>query len=278
MFFWDYDTQWGADRSRKGPRNWGHLDFKYTDELLDLHAQFGVRACFAVVGAAALPGSHPYHDPAQIRRVHAAGHEVASHSFAHEWLPALDPRALRQTIADSKNALEQCIGAPVLSFVPPFNQPFDHLPGWSISVSERLAAGRNRTTLGRLCEALAESGYRFCRTGYVPIGERISRQLGGSLFRPRPPEDIAGVTCVRTGPCGFDKDTVAEMCRRAAPRAPVVMYGHPHSLHGSGSAQSLQPLRQTLALVERWERDGTARSALPSELIGASTRSGVLQT
>src|ERR1700752_3269800 len=81
LFFWDYDTQWGADRSRAngGPKSWGEFEFENTDRILELHQEFGVNACFAVVGAAALPGERPYHDPNQIRRIHAAGHEVGSH-------------------------------------------------------------------------------------------------------------------------------------------------------------------------------------------------------
>src|SRR5436189_6081791 len=127
VMFWDYDTQWGADRSRSGggAKTWGHKEFENTERLLDLHGQFSVPACFAVVGAAALPGARPYHDPAQIRRIHAAGHEVASHSFRHDWLPALGRDALIETLRRSKETLEDCIGAPVTSFVPPFNQPYD---------------------------------------------------------------------------------------------------------------------------------------------------------
>lgn len=183
LFFWDYDTQWGADRTRRSttPARWGHLEFPCTDELLDLHAAFDIPACFAIVGAAALPGERPYHDPAQIRRIHAAGHEVASHALRHEWLPALDAAALRRTLRESKDALEQCIGAPVVTFVPPFNQPFDYAGGWSFSLAERREAGRRRTTVRRLCEALRETGYRFCRLAYSPIGERIAALWHGSI-------------------------------------------------------------------------------------------------
>ena len=55
IIFWDYDTQWGADRSRSpgGAKTWGNLEFENTERLLELHAQYGVPACFAVVGAAA---------------------------------------------------------------------------------------------------------------------------------------------------------------------------------------------------------------------------------
>src|SRR5580693_551116 len=97
LMFWDYDTQWGGDRSRAGfgPRNWGALDFENTETLLGLHEKFRVPACFAVVGAAALPGVRPYHDPAQIRRIHQCGHEIASHGFRHEWVPGLQRPELR---------------------------------------------------------------------------------------------------------------------------------------------------------------------------------------
>ena len=128
MIFWDYDTQWGADRSRSngGPKKWGPQEFENTERLLDLHAEYNIRACFAVVGAAALPGPRPYHDPDQIRRIHAAGHEVGSHSFHHDWLPGLNREALNETLARSKAALEDCIGAEAISFLPPWNPPFDY--------------------------------------------------------------------------------------------------------------------------------------------------------
>jgi hypothetical protein len=346
MVFWDYDTQWGADRSRCGdgtrPAAWGHLEFPNTDELLDLHARFDIPACFAIVGAAALPGERPYHDPAQIRRVHAAGHEIASHALRHEWLPALDRRALQRTLRESKDALEQCIGAPVTSFVPPFNQPFDYARGWSFSLAERREAGARRTTLRVLCETLRETGYQFCRVAYSPLSERMRDWVGRSLsptapaaapahatgpepgpragaragagaggdaapaaamaFRPGPPVVIAGITCVRVGPCGFDLDRVSALRERAgadadarirarsallpfritrasglpvseqfarrrqAPPIALALYGHPHSLHGDDASQSVTALRRTLAAIAHWTGQGAARCVTPRDL------------
>ena len=152
LFFWDYDTQWGADRSRRpgGPKDWGYLEFENTERLLDLHAQYEIPACFAVVGAAALPGQRPYHDPAQIRRIYAAGHEVASHSFKHEWLPGLTHLELSETLRASKDALEQCISAPVNTFVPPFNQPFAYPQKLAPAFSERREGGSAHITLPEL--------------------------------------------------------------------------------------------------------------------------------
>ena len=236
LMFWDYDTEWGCDADRaRGLRlaaDRGELEFRHTERLLELHADFALPACFAVVGAAAIPGERPYHDPDQIRRLHAAGHEIASHSFRHEWLPGLSPEALHETLRLSREALEACIGAPVTSFVPPYNQPFDHLPALSFSRSERRAVPRNRVDLRALCRALAETGYAFCRVAYRPLSLRIADRIARrQVDRPGRLERIAGVTCCRLNtPGGFTGETLAMLEQVAARGGIAVAYGHPHSL------------------------------------------------
>ena len=272
LFFWDYDTQWGADRSRLGGggKDWGHLEFTNTEELLDLHAQYDVPACFAVVGSAALPGNRPYHDPEQVRRIHQAGHEVASHSHRHEWLPKLRRPSLLETLRQSKDTLEQCIGAPVVTFVPPYNQPFDYAARWSISLAERREAGADRTELGLLCEALRETGYLFCRVAYRPIHVRTAEYLlGRRLDRPERLMGIAGVTCVRLNTsCGFH-DSATAMLHRCADRGGlVVVYGHPHSLRAGGS-QDVSKLMPFLKQVQRLRQDGRIVTRLPRQLLAS---------
>jgi peptidoglycan/xylan/chitin deacetylase (PgdA/CDA1 family) len=273
LFFWDYDTQWGADRSRSagGPKDWGRLEFENTERLLDLHARYDVKACFAVVGAAALPGERPYHDPAQIRRIHAAGHEIASHSFYHEWLPGLHRRALKETLKNSKDALEQCISAPVTSFVPPFNQPFDYPAGLSFSLSERRAVRKERTDLQRLCETLGECGYRFCRVCYRPVVQRLIERLKRKqITRPIHPEIISGVTCLRLNThAGFDGATKRAVCNSAARGGWVVVYGHPHAL-STEHAQGESFFAPFLDLITGLRRAGMLTVYLPRDIAGAS--------
>jgi len=269
LIFWDFDAQWGAERSRSsgGPKGWGPQEFANTERLLDLHAEAGVPACFAVVGEVALPGERPYHDPNLVRRIADAGHEVGSHAMRHEWLPALTGSALRQILRDSKDALEQCTGQAVTTFVPPYNQPFDFPLRGSISLAERLEASRARTDLPGLCKALKASGYKFCRVSYTPACERIHVLVGGKP-RPNPshPEKLFGVTILRLNThSGFRGDTVSLVDRVVKQGGYAVVYGHPHSLSGNGS-QSERYFVSFLKRAAELVKAGQLEILLPREI------------
>lgn len=270
LLFFDYDTQWGADRSRSGggPKAWGALEFPCAERILDLLDAHGLRATFAVVGEAAREGARPYHDPVQVRRIHRRGHEVASHAHRHEWLPALSRGALRATLADSKRSLEDCIGAPVVTFVPPFNQPFDHPRGLSFSLSERREARGTRVDLGALCETLVETGYLFCRVAYRPLAQRLAEKLRGRrLDRPSRLETIRGLTCARLNtPGGFDAPSCGMLDAAAEEGGLAVVYSHPHSLH-SGSSQDERLLVPFLERAARLKDAGRITVDLPRQLV-----------
>jgi len=270
FLFWDYDTQWGGDRSRSatGPKDWGHLEFENTERLLEMQARYEMPSCFAVVGAAALPGERPYHDPDQIRAIHAAGHEVASHTFHHDWLPGLNQQALTKTLTKSKDALEQCIGARVRSFVPPFNQPFDFPARLSFSLSERRTAGPDRTDQRRLCETLYEVGYRFCRVAYRPMQRRIAEKiLRRKLPKPSELEQVAGVTCLRTNAAGFESASVTLLERCIREGKSLVVYGHPHSCSDSTSPQRFDALETFLQVVQEQRQQDNVRCLLPRDIL-----------
>jgi hypothetical protein len=271
LLFWDYDSQWGADRSRSagGAQSWGHLDFENTERLLELHAEYGVRACFAVVGAVALRGERPYHDPAQVRRIHEAGHEVASHSLRHDWLPALQHADLLEDLRASKTALEQCIGSDVVTFVPPFNQPFDIPARLSVSLSERREVPSGRTDLPRLCDALATTGYRFARVSYRSLWERILDAAGlPSTKHDSPHETINGITCVRLRMGAGFGETNRTILRTEAPAGGLwVLYGHPHSASSHGSPQSFEDLESLFRLLKHLKEEIGLSAVLPRDII-----------
>jgi peptidoglycan/xylan/chitin deacetylase (PgdA/CDA1 family) len=269
LLFWDYDTQWGADRSRSGngPKAWGEDEFVNTERLLPLLAEYQVPSCFAVVAAAARAGDRPYHDPRQIRAIHGAGHEVGSHSLHHDWLPGLSASQLEINLSRSRELLEDCIGAAVGAFVPPYNQPFHYPAALSFSRSERREAGRTHIGFSELCRTLKLTGYRFCRAAYRPFPQRILEAvLRRPCDYPGALKSIAGVACVRLNAgCGF-ADRSIDMVRRCAREGGyAVLYGHPHSLSVPGP-QSFDCLRRTLAIVKELVRNEQLQVVLPRDI------------
>ncbi len=82
--------------------------------LLDLLAEAGVRATFFVVGRDA-QAQAPL-----LRRIAAAGHEIAGHSMTHPLgFRRMSPGALRQEIGHSKCRIEESAGTSVAGFRAP---------------------------------------------------------------------------------------------------------------------------------------------------------------
>jgi peptidoglycan/xylan/chitin deacetylase (PgdA/CDA1 family) len=54
-----------------------------------------------------------------LRALHAAGHEIGSHSHSHPLLTQCDDAALERELVESRRQLERAIGAPVTSFCYP---------------------------------------------------------------------------------------------------------------------------------------------------------------
>jgi polysaccharide deacetylase family protein (PEP-CTERM system associated) len=91
-----------------------------TDRLLELLARHGAKGTFFTLGWIA--EKHP----GIVRRIAAAGHEVASHGYWHRRLTTLTQDAFRTDIRDSKARLEDLSGQPCLGFRAP---SFSIIPG-----------------------------------------------------------------------------------------------------------------------------------------------------
>jgi polysaccharide deacetylase family protein (PEP-CTERM system associated) len=106
-----------------------------TERLLDLFAARGVTATFFVLGWVA------ERHPSLVARIAKAGHEVASHGYAHRLIYDQTPPAFREDVRRAKDLLESAIGAAVDGFRAP-----------SYSVTTR--------TLWAL-DVLIDEGYRY---------------------------------------------------------------------------------------------------------------------
>lgn len=83
------------------------------DRVLNTLAQAGVRATFFIVGQVA--ATHP----SMVRRIAAAGHEIACHSDRHELVSRQSPAVFRADIQRAKTCLEDLCGEAVLGYRAP---------------------------------------------------------------------------------------------------------------------------------------------------------------
>jgi hypothetical protein len=106
--------------------------------LIEVFARVGVRATFFVVGRDAV------RNPAAVRALADAGHEVASHSLTHPFAFArLSDELMRRELDESRHALERASGGAVVGFRSP-----------NFDVDSRALA------------AIATAGYRYDASGY----------------------------------------------------------------------------------------------------------------
>ncbi len=84
-----------------------------TRQLLDVLADRAIKSTFFIVGEIARL------NPALVRDIHKAGHEVASHSWDHRRVHHFTPRSFAEDLRRSKDALEQVTGEAVVGFRAP---------------------------------------------------------------------------------------------------------------------------------------------------------------
>jgi len=106
-----------------------------TDRVLAMFDAAGVKATFFTLGWVA------ERHPQLIRRITAAGHELASHGYGHERVEAIGAAAFRADIRRARALLEDCCGAAVHGY---------RAPTFSIGPTTPWAHG-----------ILAEEGYRY---------------------------------------------------------------------------------------------------------------------
>ncbi|QDU19982.1 Peptidoglycan deacetylase [Urbifossiella limnaea] len=117
----------GLNVSPQRQREYSTRMASVTLRLLDQLAAAGVQATFYVVGDIAITR------PELVRAIHAAGHEIGSHSWDHSRVHRFDPKSFRTDLLRSKDALEQVTGERVYGFrAPTFS--VDRKTAWAVDV------------------------------------------------------------------------------------------------------------------------------------------------
>jgi polysaccharide deacetylase family protein (PEP-CTERM system associated) len=96
--------------------DWSSLESRVernTDVLLEVLAGTDTLATFFVLGWVA------EHHPKIVRKIAAAGHEVASHGYAHARVTEQTPQQFASDIVRAKSVLEDIAGTPVLGYRAP---------------------------------------------------------------------------------------------------------------------------------------------------------------
>jgi polysaccharide deacetylase family protein (PEP-CTERM system associated) len=202
--------------------DWDHQPSRVeaaTDAVLATFAGHGVRATFFVLAWVA------ERHRALIRRIAAAGHELASHGTEHARVDTQGPEAFRQDVRRSKRVIEDVGGTKVVGFrAPTFSIGRDSL--WAFDI-------------------LAEEGYAYSSSVYP-----VRRDYYGMPEAPRGPflpsprtaiEEYPITTLTlagRTLPCGgggFFRLLPYAISRAAIARVnaegrPAIFYLHPWEL------------------------------------------------
>lgn len=92
---------------------YAHRAGTVTRVLLERLAVHNLKATFFVVGQLARS------DPALVRAIQNAGHEVASHGWDHRRVLDMDPGQFREDLRSARDALEQAAGGPVFGYRAP---------------------------------------------------------------------------------------------------------------------------------------------------------------
>jgi len=237
-----------AARAGVAPDDWADYPNRLApavDRILTALADHATSATFFVLGWVAR------HEPAVVRRIARAGHEIASHGMAHQMLQHLGPDGFRRDLADARSLLEDLVGQPVLGYrAPTFS--VSHATAWAIDV-------------------LAETGYRYDSSVFpvrhdrygVPDAPTTPHRAvgpGGGEILEIPPLTLrlAGVNWPMAGGGYlrlFPRRLTARALRQAERRAsPGMLYLHPWELD---PAQPALPLAR---LARFRHRVGLART------------------
>jgi polysaccharide deacetylase family protein (PEP-CTERM system associated) len=225
-----------------------------TEDILELLARHGATGTFFTLGWVA------ERHPALVRRIAAAGHEVASHGHLHRRVTTLTRDEFREDVRRSRAVLEDVSGTPVVGFRAP---SFSIVPGgeWAF-------------------DALLEEGYRYDsslfpirRRGYgwpgAPLVKHDLVRPAGTLAEfPLATTAIAGLRIPAAGG-GYLRQFPFAIIQRAfrehdAAGTPGVFYIHPWEVDPGQPRMPVSALtrvrhyrnlHRTMALLERLLRE-----------------------
>ncbi len=230
---WDFDSALGQ-LNATAPYHFRDTplaqELEAVERLAGLADRVGFPMTFATVGFAAERHRMGYGARDLLDRLHRSGHEIASHSWRHEWFPHLTRSQVRRSLLRSKVALEDAVGSvgAVSGFVPPFNRPMTWPSQGAFHPGDRWAVpGSGAVTIGQLLRQAAGAGYRWMR---VSPSAQVGRRWSGLA----PIRRVGAIAAVPHHHNGFDRRGLDWVDRAEAEGGVLVVSGHPAGLYRPG--------------------------------------------
>ena len=219
--------------------DWDGLALRVEDNVLriiDLFAEADVKATFFTLGWVA------ERNPALMRRIAQAGHEVASHGYDHARVFTFDRAAFAQDIRKARAIIEDTAGVPVAGYRAP-----------SFSIDQRTPWAY---------EELAEQGYAYS-SSVAPVAHDHYgwREAPRFAFRPLARADLVEIPVTtamlgakrlaaggggffRVLPYAFSRWAIRQVNRRDL--RPAVFYFHPWEIDPEQPRVLNAPVRSRL--------------------------------
>ena len=179
ILIWDFDGAIGQINSTY-PYNFSFENFEVEIEnvryILKKLDEYNIKSCFAITGFSAEEGKYPYVFPDLINEIATKGHEIASHSWRHEWAPLFMKKQIEKSLVRSKKSLEKAIEykQQVIGFVPPHNRPMTWVRKGAFSIGDRgLFPFFKMGDTQSLITILNETNYKWIRVVHQNIFQKI---------------------------------------------------------------------------------------------------------
>lgn len=214
ILIWDFDGPIGQINSSY-PYNFNfeniEKEIQNVKWLIDYLEQKNIKCCFAITGFSAETGIYPFNFPDFINKIAEKGHEIASHSWKHEWTPLFKENQINKSIKRSKQALEKAISnkQEVVGFVPPHNRPMTWIRRGAFSIGDIgmwpfFKMGDNQ----KLINLLKSNGYKWIRVSYKNIFMKfglMKKNSTGRVFKQN------GFLILENHYTGFDESVISHI-------------------------------------------------------------------
>lgn len=277
ILIWDYDTPIARITTTR-PYDYDFKkcleEAKNIDTILGFGTETNTQMTFAVVGFGAEESVEPFDVRNIIQKIAKQGHEIASHSWKHEWFPYLTKFQIEKSLERSKFILEKCLGqkGSIRGFVPPHDRPTSWPSKFAFSLGDRaLYPFHPGASLGYVLSELKKQDYTWCRASYRSLLNKVIDWKGGDFEnRLRKNWQVHnGIVHFRGTYMGFNEPAYPILDKAVRNSLPVVIVGHPAGL-SINKVENIKFFDAFMKRVEELKKTGDLTTHTVSDYIEES--------